>query len=175
MSETNAKLLFDYLDTSMASAATKTSAYTYTLDSLERVGWLTTATLVTAGARASAVSFPTGAVRLLYLFYENRQLFRETRAALRDLGGVRWRDVIGTPTSFIEGELTDNQIVPYPRPSIASGPASYPNGEPFGRDYPVATFVMITSDRAAPPTWFDAPCALLMLAHARRLESATQD
>ena len=175
MSETNAKAFFDYLDNSMAASAAKTSAYTYALDSLEKVGWLTTAGLVSVTARQSVITLPSGAVRLLHLFYDNRQLFRETLAGLRDIGGPRWRDVIGTPTSFIEGDRLDRQFVPYPRPDIASGAASYPNSEPLGRDYPVGMFVTISSTRDDPPTWLDVPCALLMVAHARRLESPTQD
>lgn len=175
MSETNAKAFYDYLDNSQASSAAKTSAYTYALDSLEKVGWLTTIGLSSVTARQSVVTFPTNAVRLLHLFYEDRQLFRETHATLRDIGGPRWRDTIGFPVAFIEGDLLDRQFVPYPRPDIASGAASYPNNEPLGRDYPVGMFITITSDRTAPPTWFDVPCALLMLAHTRRMESAIQD
>ena len=175
MSETNAKAFFDYLDNSMASSAAKTSAYTYALDSLEKVGWLTTASLVAVAARASTVSFPTGAVRLLHLFYEDRQLFRETRPALREVGGDLWHEAVGFPIAYIEEGEADRLFVPYPRPDIASGAASYPNSEPFGRDYPVGTFIAITSDRDDPPTWLDVPCALLMIAHARRFESATQD
>ena len=175
MSETNANAFFDYLDNSMASSAAKTSAYTYALDSLEKVGWLTTVGLSSVLARQASVTFPSGAVRLLHLFYDNRQLFRETLAGLRDVGGPRWRDTIGTPIAFIEGDQLDRQFVPYPRPDIASGAATYPNSEPLGRDYPVGMFATITSDRDHPPTWLDVPCALLMVAHARRLESATQD
>lgn len=175
MSETNAKAFFDYLDVSQTATAAKTSAYTYALDSLEKVGWLTTTGLIAVTARQSVVTLASGAVRLLHLFYDNRQLFRETLAGLRDIGGPRWRDTIGTPIAFIEGTQLDRQFVPYPRPDIASGAAVYPNSEPLGRDYPVGMFVTITSDRDDPPTWLDVPCALLMVAHARRLESPTQD
>ena len=115
MSETNAKAFFDYLDNSMASSAAKTSAYTYALDSLEKVGWLTTASLVAVAARASTVSFPTGAVRLLHLFYEDRQLFRETRPALREVGGDLWHEAVGFPIAYIEEGEADRLFVPYPR------------------------------------------------------------
>ena len=175
MSEANAKTFFDYLDNSLATSTMKTNAYTYALDSLERVGWLTSAHIVASSATDFNIAFPTAAVRLLSVFYDDHQCSRETRETLRLLGGEGWRDHLGIPIAYTEYAEPDRNFRPFPRPDLSNSALSYPNSEPFGRDYPTNAFVLFTSDRTDPPTWLDVPTALLMVAYARSLESASQD
>jgi len=174
MSETNAKQLITDWDVSFSSATAITNGYEYVLDTIERLGWLTAATQQLGVANTAAYTMPAGAVRLFHLFYDDRELFRETRQTLRT-NGERWRDVTGQPVGFIEDQETDNTFRLFPIPTIAGDALNYPNAEPFGRDFPRYNITTLASHRDNPPTWLDVNVALMTMIYARELESANQD
>ena len=175
MSEVNAKQLFDDWDVSTATSTQKANGYEYALDSLERLGWLTTATLVAVTALTGTYSFPTGAVRLLKVFYDDRELLRESRRALRSDGGADWFRQTGSPIAYTEDQELDQVFRVYPIPEQNSASFTYPNGEPFGRDYPRNALVTVASMRDDVPAYMEAIAALWMIQYARSMESKSQD
>ena len=168
MSEANAKQLVTDWDAGMATSTMTTNGYEYVLDDLERLGWLTAATQVASVAETATYTLPTGAVRLLTVFYGDRELFRESRSALRYYG-ERWRDRSGSPIAFLEDQETDNTFRLWPTPTLASDSFTFPNGEPFGRDFPRYCIITVASHRDDPPTWLDVTAALLTLAYTREI------
>ena len=174
MSELNAKLLFDDWDANAATSTMKANGYEYALDALERLGWFTASTQVAVTANDATFTLPAGAARLLNAFWDTRELFKATRESLH-AEGEAWQDALGIPLAYTEDKELDGTFRLYPRPPLPSDAFTYPNAEPFGRDYPRYAVVTVTSQRTDPPTWLDPVAALMMLAYARDLESSTQD
>ena len=174
MSETNTKQLITDWDAGMSSSTAITNEYEYMLDEIERLGWLTKATQQLGVAGTASYTMPATTVRLLRVFWDDRELFRETRQTMRHVGET-WRDAKGTPVAFLEDGEIDQTFRLWPAPDIASDLLNYPNGEPFGRDYPRYVVVNVSSDRDDATTWLDVPAALITMARTREIESESQD
>lgn len=114
---------------------------------------------------------PPPAVRILAVFYDDRELSRESADSLQSLQ-PDWRDRIGMPVCYVLDSEGDRRFRFFPRPQESSKDLSFPTGTPFGADFPgYAGAMLYTEARQDVPPWLELPLALLILAREFARES----
>lgn len=103
-------------------------------------------------------------VNLLAAFFGGRQL-SPTLARQLDAITPTWRDVAGSPSSYIEETEADQTFRVYPKPQSPSWGFDFsPTGTPLGQDYPTdAVHVLVTDRREDLPDELELPVACLIL------------
>lgn len=130
--------------------------------------WLTTVAVQPTGTTnaVQALSTLIGIVRVLAVFYQNRQLRHATITEL-DAWNPAWRDERGRPVAYTTEEESDRTIRLYPQPT-----QTMPTGD-LTTDPPLA--FLYTEQRTTVPDWLDLPVALLVLARELQRESNHRD
>ena len=142
----------------------------------EQTDTLASFSLLEADRGDGQYAIPPEAVRLLAVYYDDRELYRTDPNDLATVYGPHWRDRIERPTAFTEDQETSGafRIVPAPDlDSLAFVPVYF---SPFGLDYPGASGAMLHTDRRTDvPVYLELWLALEILAREFRRPSTHVD
>jgi hypothetical protein len=140
-----------------------------------RIELATELTLVPATAGDADYALPSGAVRLLGVFFDDVALLP---VSLRELEATnpQWRDEVGAPVAYVtEGETVQTFRL-YPAPDVNSKSFIPVFGEPTGRDFPLYNLAILhTEIRDDYPEWTDLVFAFGVLAREFARESNHRD
>ena len=128
--------------------------------------------LIAGVSGTASYAFPSAAIEILGVFYDDTEL-RETTIAELDTFMSQWRDMTGRPIVYLlegEDERTFRLI---PTPVDSSGSVA---GLSFGADYPTHGIgVIYTEDRTDLMTYLELPVAVGIAAREMRNVTNHQD
>lgn len=163
------------LSNGLADVTTSERYYHDTVFDLGKRNFLTNATLIPVVAGTGSYAFPVGAIDLLGLFYDDKQL---DLLPLRDLEWIdpHWRDAEGPPEGYVRQDENDKTFRLYPEPDLPSKDFIFLLGSPLGLDYPEYSLAAIhTETRNDLPAWLELPVAFRILSFEFERESAHRD
>lgn len=159
------------LCTNQADEAALTKFYDEVISDLGRAEWLVTAELLATTAGTNQYNPATTVVEILYVFYDDRLLYKENLRALEAIN-PQWRDERGAPRAYVIEDETNNQFRLYPTPVVDSKDFIFAFGSPLGLDFPeYAVVVVQTETREVLPEWLEFPIAFEILAREFARES----
>lgn len=175
MSAVTVKQLVTDFEHGMGDATRIDQEYNEVVEALEKLNWWHQTTLVTMTKSTGQYSFPTDAIRLVTLFYDDRQLIEEPKLAVESESPT-WQDQQGTPISYVLEDEPDRKFRLYPKPLLNSKDFIFALGAPFGQDFPeYAVAAVATKRRATFSVWFDMLAALLICAREFKREGRQRD
>lgn len=175
MSQAGVLQLVSDLAYGQSDAANVADFYTHVVEDLARYPWMTNASLVATVAGTSEYVLASTQVKLLAVFFDNKQLARLTvqEASVLD---PQWRDRSGFPFAYVVEAEPQKTFRLYPNPDTASKAFSFPTGQPLGLDFPAYSVVVFhTETRTNVLPWLELPVALEVLAREFERESNHRD
>lgn len=149
--------------------------YEHVVVGLARKGILVEATLVAASTDVAVYEWPEGAIDVLGVWYDNKEL---SYSKLGDLEAYRpvWRSLKGKPSSYTLQDEATRSLRIIPSPEVPSAIFSFDWGQPFGHDYPGYSIVVVhTVVRDDVADYFTLAIALDVLAREFARDSEHRD
>jgi hypothetical protein len=127
---------------------------------LGRSAHLVNTAIVPVSSGAAIYSYPTNAIEMLDVFYDDKILSAERQETIEQ-NARTWQATAGTPSAWVKEMENKQELRIYPTSSATTGDLSYPNAEPLGVDMPDNAFVMLfTEYRPDPLVWMEDWMAL---------------
>lgn len=162
-----------------AGEADETMLDQYYVEAVRELGHnsehLTNISLVTGVALQAAYEAPAPAVRILSVFYGQRELYAETFKGLGASAGPFWRGVLGDPLSYTTADTNDLEVRLFPVP-VHPGETYIPLTGLFGASYPdYNVFLLHTEERTEVPAYLELYLAMIILSREFARDSPHQD